>query len=1215
MKKFIASLVVVFMLGNQVLPFVSSEASANEPVQQKENVKAVQKEVELQDERTATSQVFKQKDGAYRLEISPEPIHVKNKETKKWEKIDNTIVKGKNGRYHNKKSQFDASFSSSTAQPNEPLVAIEKEGKKISIRGLRKNAQPAKQVAAHVTDNTVEYNEIYPKTDINYTIGNSSLKEDIILHEKPTSNDPLEYVFEFDVTGLTFEKTEDGELFFVDSSTREKLFTIEKPVMMDSYLPEGFASRLDNPMPEGSVSDQIHMEVTQTGTTVQITLKPDMEWITAAERTYPVIIDPTVKVFQPKNDLHDTTIRSALPDQTGGADLELGAGLHSTSGNTVRSLLKFDVGQLPAGSKIMNAQLNMRLSSVWNDTASSIGLYEVNSPWEENRATWQRRTLAALWTAKGGDISPALLSSQTIGALDTTASEPQLFKWAISPEIVQNWMANPSSNLGVMLKATNEKTATYKKFYSGDYSGKLQYSPKLTITYYPVSRLGLESYWSYTEHDLSEGLGYVNLGTGNLVLDFTDFAISGRGNSGFEFARTYNSKAVEDSPVGYGWSFTGSETVSEFPNRDVVYQDSDGTTHHFTYNAVTGAYLAPPGTYLTLTKANADAFVLTDFNGNRVVYRDLIKDPEVQSRIYRIDYAEDRNKNKVTYTRSADGRLTGITDATGRTLTLNYAGGRIESGVFGGVKKFAFTYSPDGRLKSSTLFEDGITGLTTTYNYNTNQELTGIVDSKSQLTQYEYDAGFLRRVIQPAIAPKASSTTYTYDTRNFSASEFNANGAETKYALTNQYSIHSITDPSGATSSFVYDNNYNVTNEFAPNRSETINEYDSKGNLIKTTDALKASTTYTYNNFSQPLTVTDTDGTTTFQYNQYGDVIAETNPLGETTTYTYYEPYGNLKSMTPPGGVPETYEYDAMQNYQTKFADALGRKTSIVNDKYGNTTEVTDPKGNKVSYEYNELEQLKSMTDENGNQTFYTYDKNGNLKTILNPRKFQTVFDYNAQNQLVSREEPLHGKSIYTYDALGNIETETMPSGSVLKNEYNANDQLTKIRINNYLKWMYTYDVNGNVSTITNGETNAVASFTYDTTDKLKSITSGAQKIEYGYSPTETLTDIKGTSKTVSFTQRFAFDAGDQLKSMYRNGGIMGAYDYLPTGEPQQRRYVNGVHTTYTYDANQQMDSLKVTKGTSVLLEEKIGYDVLGLLQTVTSTTGNKTFSYDKGNQ
>ncbi|GKV68545.1 hypothetical protein NCCP2716_10430 [Sporosarcina sp. NCCP-2716] len=55
--------------------------------------------------------------------------------------------------------------------------------------------------------------------------------------------------------------------------------------------------------------------------------------------------------------------------------------------------------------------------------------------------------------------------------------------------------------------------------------------------------------------------------------------------------------------------------------------------------------------------------------------------------------------------------------------------------------------------------------------------------------------------------------------------------------------------------------------------------------------------------------------------------------------------------------------------------------------------------------------------------------------------------------------------------------------------------------------------------------------------------------------------------------------------------------------------------TTYTYDANQQMDSLKVTKGTSILLEEKIGYDVLGLLQTVTSTTGNKTFSYDKGNQ
>ncbi|WP_338749320.1 DUF6531 domain-containing protein [Bacillus sp. FJAT-52991] len=383
---------------------------------------------------------------------------------------------------------------------------------------------------------------------------------------------------------------------------------------------------------------------------------------------------------------------------------------------------------------------------VWNDTASSIGLYEMNNTWEENRATWQRRTQSALWTNKGGDFNSTLLSSQTIGALDTTAAEPQLFKWTIKPEIIQKWMNDPSKNLGLILKATNENAATYKKFYSGDYSGKLQYSPKLTITYYPVSRLGHEDYWSYVEHSLADGQGYTNIGTGNLVLDFTDFEISGRGNSGFSFNRTYNSKAVEDSPIGYAWSFTGSETMAEFPNGNVLYTDADGTAHTFTYDTATKTFKAPAGLYLNLIKANADAFVLTDFNGNRVVFRDLIKNPEQQGRIYPIDYEEGRNKNKITYQRQANGTLTGITDASGRTLTLEYQNGRIISTSFEGTKKTAYTYDANGNLKTSTTFKDGTTGSVTTFSYNANGDLISVLDANNQPTTYTYTDGFLTNV-------------------------------------------------------------------------------------------------------------------------------------------------------------------------------------------------------------------------------------------------------------------------------------------------------------------------------------------------------------------------------------------------------------------------------------------------------------------------------------
>ncbi|OKL36232.1 DNRLRE domain-containing protein, partial [Domibacillus mangrovi] len=644
MKKYIASVIATVMICSMITPFGPVEARPKE--KEKDIVPVLQKEVEIVEERTATSQVFQQEDGSYRMEISPEPIHVQDEKTEKWEKIDNTLTKKETGRFHNQKNDFDASFAT-VSESEEPLLSVNLEGKTIEIDRIEQNGQSLEAAKAEVEENKITYEDIYPNTDLTYTVGNSAVKEDIVLKEKPAADQLLEYSFQFELNGLNLAE-EDGYFYLVDDRSKERVFAIEKPFMMDSAIPDGFVSNMELPMPEGAWSDQIGMEAVQNGNKLSITLKPDVEWLTSPDRVYPVTIDPTIKVYQPKNDLNDTTIRSALPDTTGGADTELGTGLHQSgsTSNIVRSLIQFDTGALPKGAKIMSAQLNMRLSSVWNNTASTIQLFEMSKAWEENRATWNRRTLSALWTNTGGDYIPAVLSHQTIGALDTSLPEPPLFKWPIKADIVQKWVDQPSQNIGLMLKAQNETLATYKKFYSGDASGStgaLKYSPKLSIVYYPVSRLGLESYWSYAEHELSDGQGYVNLGTGNLVLESTDFSVTGRGNSGFSFSRTYNSKAVEDSPIGYGWSFIGSESVSQFPNNDVIYQEGDGTVHLFTYDTATGKYIAPPGLYLTLTKANTDSFVLTDYNGNRIVFRDLIKDPEAPSRIYRIDYEEDRN--------------------------------------------------------------------------------------------------------------------------------------------------------------------------------------------------------------------------------------------------------------------------------------------------------------------------------------------------------------------------------------------------------------------------------------------------------------------------------------------------------------------------------------------------------------------------------------------
>jgi hypothetical protein len=47
-----------------------------------------------------------------------------------------------------------------------------------------------------------------------------------------------------------------------------------------------------------------------------------------------------------------------------------------------------------------------------------------------------------------------------------------------------------------------------------------------------VSRLGLENYWYFDEHNLTDDTSYVNITTGNHVLQATDITVPGRGGRG-----------------------------------------------------------------------------------------------------------------------------------------------------------------------------------------------------------------------------------------------------------------------------------------------------------------------------------------------------------------------------------------------------------------------------------------------------------------------------------------------------------------------------------------------------------------------------------------------------------------------------------------------------------------------------------------------------------
>ncbi len=128
-----------------------------------------------------------------------------------------------------------------------------------------------KRVTGKVDKNSIKYEEIYPYTDIRYTVRQNSLKEDIILHKYTGKNS---FTFNFEAHNTLYNKTPDGIVLFYEPETKELLFIMTKPFAMDK---------------KGDRCDDVSFEISSDG---KLVVSIDELWLKQA--SYPVVIDPTL---------------------------------------------------------------------------------------------------------------------------------------------------------------------------------------------------------------------------------------------------------------------------------------------------------------------------------------------------------------------------------------------------------------------------------------------------------------------------------------------------------------------------------------------------------------------------------------------------------------------------------------------------------------------------------------------------------------------------------------------------------------------------------------------------------------------------------------------------------------------------------------------------------------------------------------------------------
>ena len=166
-----------------------------------------------------------------------------------------------------------------------------------------------------------------------------------------------------------------------------------------------------------------------------------------------------------------------------GTDTHLYVGEDNTqSPNYWRTLIKFDLSSIPAGSTVLSATLSLWVEGDWSSNARTFRAYRQKRAWTESGATWTKYDGINNWSTAGGfsatDCEATDIGSCSFLASESAGTEKQ---FSLTPDAVTEWIRGTFENNGVILKADTESNDGYQ-FYSSS-SASSSYRPKLVIEY------------------------------------------------------------------------------------------------------------------------------------------------------------------------------------------------------------------------------------------------------------------------------------------------------------------------------------------------------------------------------------------------------------------------------------------------------------------------------------------------------------------------------------------------------------------------------------------------------------------------------------------------------------------------------------------------------------------------------------------------------------
>lgn len=406
----------------------------------------------------------------------------------------------------------------------------------------------------------VQYRNILPSTNLEYAVTSSSVKESIVVRE-PQSE--YKYYFDMDLDGLTPVENNDGSISLTESGdTASEIFWIEAPYMYDANSDESFA---------------VTMSLTEVEGKYVLAVEADKDWINAADRAFPVVIDPTLHLSG--TNIDDAFVISGLQMNSLRRGKELRVGRNLT--NLTRTYMKIKMPvNISTQSVIQEATLKLKKASYFQ----ALGQSDVNINaylFCRGKISWDFDTLE--WGNQPYGYANNTFRWYDDDMLDSVPANKQTETYSFNIlNAVKRWIAT-GDNRGIALVSSEETSKVQVDLHSSRVSTSSD-RPSLTIKYLPPG-IGRYSLMLDQTAQTSQSIEVACNGAWTATTDSSWITVSPSSGSGLSSIRiTVRKNRSIDPRTGHVTVKTGSTMLG------VLRVTQAGSKLMLDTNAVTAYY-------------------------------------------------------------------------------------------------------------------------------------------------------------------------------------------------------------------------------------------------------------------------------------------------------------------------------------------------------------------------------------------------------------------------------------------------------------------------------------------------------------------------------------------------------------------------------------------------------------------------------------------------